>query len=86
MYILSDLQTGRQTGSYLLTSSTHSMHNQIDGKPKPTLADQVRRHGPVFVVWWGTLWAAGAAGLFAVRLRGDDFVCVCVCCFFFFFK
>ena len=35
-----------------------------DGKPAPTWADLVKLHGPVFVVWWGTLWVVGAGGLF----------------------
>lgn len=54
---------------WVLTSTySHQHTNTQDGKPKPTLADQIRRHGPTFAVWWGTLWVAGAAGLFGVSV------------------
>ena len=38
-----------------------------DGQLVPTMADKMRRHGPVFMVYWGALWVGGAAGLFGVR-------------------
>ena len=56
--------------SQVLDANRHAHHttclHTTDGKPKPTLTDQIRRHGPTFMVWWGTLWVAGAAGLFGV--------------------
>lgn len=37
---------------------------RADGSAPPSWADLVKLHGPVFIVWWGSLWALGAGGLF----------------------